>query len=357
MMSTIYVNLFAIPLLFGIAFLLVRMTRTLLFRLVDIREAIGTEHHEIVQARARRLVGLLAFLAYALAAAASVSLILSASGVQGMRWDLENLGDWFLVHGVRIIVILLGAMFVTRAGTLAIVYLQHRISREHGQADLEWQRRASTVGALLSNLLRAAVFFVSVLMLLRELSIDIMPILTGAGIAGLAIGFGAQNLVRDVISGFFIILEDQVRVGDIARINNITGTVERIKLRTILLRDDAGAVQVFQAGAITSLANLSKQFAFATVDVRVGYTENIDRVLALLKEIGEQMASENEWAEIVLAPLEVGGVESIADGANIRARFKTLPLVQGKVANELRKRVLTAFADRGIKLHTPVQGR
>ena len=109
-------------------------------------------------------------------------------------------------------------------------------------------------------------------MLLRELEIDVLPILTGAGIAGLAIGFGAQNLVRDVISGFFLILEDQVRVGDSARINGVAGTVEQINLRTIVLRDGEGAVQVFPNGTITALANLSKQFAYAVVDVRIAYT-------------------------------------------------------------------------------------
>ena len=114
-------------------------------------------------------------------------------------------------------------------------------------------------------------------MLLRELAIDVLPILTGAGIAGLAIGFGAQNLVRDVISGFFLILEDQVRVGDIARINGVAGTVEQINLRTIVLRDGEGGVQVFPNGTITALANLSKQFAYAVVDVRIAYTESVDR--------------------------------------------------------------------------------
>ena len=129
------------------------------------------------------------------------------------------------------------------------------------------------------RLVTATVGFVAILMLLRELAIDIVPILTGAGIAGLAIGFGAQNLVRDVISGFFLILEDQVRVGDIARINGVAGTVEQINLRTIVLRDGEGAVQVFPNGTITALANLSKQFAYAVVDVRVAYSENIDRVI------------------------------------------------------------------------------
>ena len=123
-------------------------------------------------------------------------------------------------------------------------------------------------------------------MLLRELSIDVVPILTGAGIAGLAIGFGAQNLVRDVISGFFLILEDQVRIGDLARINGVTGIVEQINLRTIVLRDGDGAVQVFPNGTITALANLSKQFAYAVVDVRVAYSENIDRVMGTIREVG-----------------------------------------------------------------------
>ena len=126
-------------------------------------------------------------------------------------------------------------------------------------------------------------------MLLRELSIDVLPILTGAGIAGLAIGFGAQNLVRDVISGFFLILEDQVRVGDVARINGVGGTVEQINLRTIVLRDEEGAVQVFPNGTVTALANLSKQFAYAIVDVRVAYSENIDRVIGTIREVGAAM--------------------------------------------------------------------
>ena len=187
-------------------------------------------------------------------------------------------------------------------------------------------------------------------MLLRELSFDVVPILTGAGIAGLAIGFGAQNLVRDVISGFFLILEDQVRVGDSARINGVSGSVEQINLRTIVLRDDQGAVQVFPNGTITSLANLSKHFSFATVEVRVAYTENLDRVIGSLAEIGAAMRDDPNWEPFILAPLEIGGVESIADGAaTVRAKFKTTPLLQGKVANELRKRVLSGFVRRGIR--------
>src|SRR5207245_6124564 len=143
------------------------------------------------------------------------------------------------------------------------------LGRRHAQADLEWQRRAATLGGILTSLVTASVAFLAILMLLRELSIDVLPILTGAGIAGLAIGFGAQNLVRDVISGFFLILEDQVRVSDLVKINGVTGLVEQINLRTIVLRDAEGAVQVFPNGTIGTLANLSKHYAYAVVDVRV----------------------------------------------------------------------------------------
>jgi small conductance mechanosensitive channel len=187
-------------------------------------------------------------------------------------------------------------------------------------------------------------------MLLRELSIDVVPILTGAGIAGLAIGFGAQNLVRDVISGFFLILEDQVRVGDLVRINNSAGIVEQINLRTIVLRDDEGAVQVFPNGTITSLANLSKHYAYAVIDVRVAYSESIDRVIATIREVGRSLERDPAWQPLLLGPLEVAGVESLANGvALLRIRFKTLPLNQGKIANEARQRLLTALVARGIR--------
>ena len=349
-MPSPYITLTVIVLLFVAAMVVVRVARGIVHRVLGGLEQAGAESRAAVHARGRRLVSALAFLVYAVAAAASVSLGLSELGLGSGTWNLQTLGGWFLTHGVNVIAIVLGATFVVRVGNLALEHFQHRLAHEREATDLEWQRRASTVSGLLMNLVRTIVGFLAILMLLRELSFDVLPILTGAGIAGLAIGFGAQNLVRDVISGFFIILEDQVRVGDIARINGVAGTVEQIKLRTIVLRDDQGAVQVFPSGAVTSLANLSKQFSFATVDVRVAYTENMDRVMGSLADVGAAMRRDPHWAPFIVAPLEVLGVESITDGAaTVRAKFKTPPLTQGKVANELRKRVLAAFVSRGIK--------
>jgi small-conductance mechanosensitive channel len=263
---------------------------------------------------------------------------------------LRSLARWSLAHGLNVVVIVGGTWILIRVASVAITRLQHTLGRRNATSDLEWQRRAATLAGILTNLVTATVGFVAVLMLLRELSIDVMPLLTGAGIAGLAIGFGAQNLVRDVISGFFLIMEDQVRVGDLARINGVAGTVEQINLRTIVIRDQEGAVQVFPNGTVTALANLSKQFAYAIVDVRVAYNENLDRVLGTLREVGASMERDSTWGSLVLEPLEILGVESLADGAaTIRMRFKTAPLNQNQVANDLRRRIMGAFVGRGIR--------
>ena len=257
---------------------------------------------------------------------------------------------WALTHGINVLVIFTGAFIVIRTANLAIEHLRFKLSRSHASTDLEWQRRATTLGGILTSLVTVTVGFVAILMMLRELSIDVMPILTGAGIAGLAIGFGAQNLVRDIISGFFLILEDQVRIGDLARINGVGGIVEQINLRTIVLRDGDGAVQVFPNGMITALANLSKQFAYAVVDLRVAYDENIDRVFGTARDVGTSIEQDPRWAPLILAPLEIIGIESLADGAaTLRVKFKTLPLNQGRVGNELRRRLMSTFVARGIR--------
>jgi moderate conductance mechanosensitive channel len=300
------------------------------------------------QARARRIFRLLTFVALTVLGLAAGSLALDRFGVAEPRWHPRVVIAWMLSHGINIVIIVFGAAVAIRAASVAIDRLQQTVGAQQG--DLEWQRRASTISGILTNLVTVAVAFVAVMMLLRELSIDVVPILTGAGIVGLAVGFGAQNLVRDFISGFFLILEDQVRVGDIARVNGVSGIVEQINLRTIVVRDEEGAVQVFPNGTITALANLSKHFAYALVDVRVSYAENIDRAIGTLKEIGAAMGHDPVWGALVLGPLDVIGVESLQDTfATVRVRFRTLPLNQGKVSAELRRRIMTAFVARGIK--------
>jgi small conductance mechanosensitive channel len=350
MLPAQYTTVGAVVAAFLIAAIVVRLAHAVVHRLLDRLEIVSSENRAAVHARAQQLIRALTLLAYGVAVLASLSLALERVGVSEPRWNPRALARWGAVHGINLIIIAAGAVVIVRAANLAIEHLQYKLGGRHAGTDLEWQRRAATLSGILTSLVTVSVAFAAILMLLRELSIDVLPILTGAGIAGLAIGFGAQNLVRDVISGFFLILEDQVRVGDLARINGITGSVEQINLRTIVLRDGEGAVQVFPNGTITGLANLSKQFAYAIVDVRVAYQENLDRVMGTLREIGAAMERDPAWGALVLAPLEILGVDAIDGGhVNMRVRFKTLPLNQGKVGNELRRRIVPTFVARGIK--------
>jgi small conductance mechanosensitive channel len=349
-MSASATTMVAILLAFAAAAVAVRVARAIVQRLLGTLHTVSAENRAAVHERARRLMRALEFLLFGIAALASLSFALSRFGMSEAIWDPRRLGRWTITHGVNIVIVLLGSIITIRAANLAIEHLQHRLGYRHAQTDLEWQRRASTLSGILTSLVTVTVWFVAVLMVLRELAIDVVPILTGAGIAGLAIGFGAQNLVRDVISGFFIILEDQVRVGDLARINGTGGVVEEINLRTIVLRDGEGAVQVFPNGTITALANLSKQFAYAIVDLRVAYTENVDRISGIIRDVGSGMQGDPNWSPLLLGPLDIVGVESLSDGfATIRAKFKTQPFNQGKVANELRRRVMVAFVDAGVR--------
>lgn len=345
-----YLTIVAVVAAFALAAVVARVAHAFVHRRLDSLAIGSAERRAALHDRAQKLVRALTLLAYGVAALASISLALPRLGVAGLEWDPRIVGRWFITHGVNVLLIAVGTTIVLRAANLAVEHLQHRLADRHAQTDLEWQRRASTLRGILSNFVTAAVGFVAALMLLHELSIDVLPILTTAGVAGLAIGFGAQNLVRDVISGFFVILEDQVRVGDLARINGVTGIVEEINLRTIVARDGDGAVHVFPNGTINALANLSKQFSYAVVDVRVTYGEDIDRVLETLRVVGASMERDPSWGSVVLAPIEVLGIQSIAeDFVSVRVKFKTRPLAQDRVANELRRRVVQTLGERGIQ--------
>jgi small conductance mechanosensitive channel len=181
-----------------------------------------------------------------------------------------------------------------------------------------------------------------------------MPVLTGAGIVGLAVGFGAQTLVKDLISGAFLILDDNVRVGDVARINGTGGLVEAINLRTIVLRDHEGTVHVFPNGSITTLSNLTKDFAFAVVDVGFSYGEDTDHVVDVLRRVATDVAEDPAFAPNVLAPVEVQAVEAFGNGQmTVRVRIKARPLTQWDIGRELRRRIKKAFDAEGIQMPAP----
>jgi small conductance mechanosensitive channel len=191
-------------------------------------------------------------------------------------------------------------------------------------------------------------------MALREIGFDITPILAGAGVIGLAVGFGAQNLVRDVISGFFILIENQIRVNDVAVINGTGGLVEEINLRTTVLRSQDGVVHVFPNGSITTLSNMTREFSFYVFDIGVAYKEDTDRVAEVLREIAEEMRRDQRFAPVILEPLEVLGVDRFADSAvMVRARIKTQPIQQWNVGREMNRRIKKRFDELGIEIPFP----
>ena len=270
----------------------------------------------------------------------------------GLR--LRTLVTWTLSSGLKVILIGALAVVIVRFITLLVKRFEHEVNLGTGLDALERAKRARTLGSLIRNVAAALVTGIAALMILRELGMDIAPVLAGAGIVGLAVGFGAQTLVRDIISGFFLILEDQVRVGDVAAINGQGGLVEAINLRTIVLRDAEGTVHTFPNGAITTLANKSKEFSFYLIDLGISYQEDPDRVVAVLKEIGAELQADDRFGPMILAPIEVFGVNAFTDWTvQLQLRIKTVPLKQWEVGRELRRRILRRFEQERIAIPSP----
>jgi small conductance mechanosensitive channel len=185
---------------------------------------------------------------------------------------------------------------------------------------------------------------------------DITPLLTGAGIAGLALGFGAQSLVKDFLSGFFILIENQFRVGDVIKIGEFSGVVERISLRTVVLRDLEGNVHVIPNGEVKAVTNMSYEWSRAVVDIAVSYREDIDRVMNVLNEVGKTMIDDELFKKIIWEKPFVTGINDLSDGqVKLQMLVKTAPLMQWEVGRELRKRIKSAFDREGIEIPFPHQ--
>ena len=315
------------------------------------------EHLEEIERWAQQLTRFVRRSIEAVAGVAAVLILLRGLGLRGFRrLEWEQVADWWLGPGLRILLVLGGAFVLSRILHLLLARLPLFVAPREGPLAevLEREKRANTLTRTLRMLTTVVVMSVAVLIVLRELGVDITPILTGAGIAGLAVGFGAQNLVRDIISGFFLIMENQVRVGDVAIINGKGGLVEAIRLRTIQLRGQDGTVHVFPNGSITELSNLTKDFSYYVIDVGVAYKENVDRVMEVLRTVGDELQRDPAYAERILAPLEILGVDSFADSAVvIRIRIKTIPLQQWNVGRELRRRIKNTFDAQGIEIPYP----
>jgi small-conductance mechanosensitive channel len=316
--------------------------------------AVG-EHLLLSSPLVRGPLRLVAIAAFALTA----SLILfPAFELAGLRprtgIPLRTITTWSFQHGLKVLVIALLAYALVRTTTLLVRRFEHQVSQGTTLDALERAKRARTLGSLVQKVSTIAISSIAILMILKELAIDITPVLTGAGIAGLAVGFGAQTVVRDVISGFFLILEDQVRVGDVAAINGTGGLVEQINLRTIVLRDEEGAVHVFPNGAIATLANRSKDFSYYVIALPVPYNEDADRIASVIRDTAEALRQDPRLGPFILEPVEIMGIDAFGDWSmQLKLRIKTVPLKQWDVGRELRKRLRRALDEHGVKVPFP----
>lgn len=244
-------------------------------------------------------------------------------------------------QAVQITAVLLFALIGSRLANSFLKRLRGRaLARMMQQAGppapaAEVEKRAATINEVFRKTLTAAIWGAALMMALRIAGFDIAPLIAGAGVAGLAIGFGAQNLVRDLISGVFILLENRIRIDDVVVVNGTMGRVEEINLRTIVLRGHDGTAHIFRNGAVNTLSNLTWEYSYAVVPVRVARKDDPDRVSELLKAIGDGMRAEEPWGSAIQGPVEVDGVEQLTDfGYLIQVRIRTLPMQQFGVARE-----------------------
>lgn len=271
---------------------------------------------------------------------------------------LQTLGRWAFTELPGIVIITIGLFIVLRLISFAMQrfkkMLIHRAENNESTDIAESTKRINTLVGIIKSTVNISIVTVYVIMLLSKFSIDVAPLLASAGILGLAVGFGAQELVRDYISGFFMLLEDQVRTGDVAIINGTGGAVERIELRTITLRDLSGVVHIFQNGKINSLSNMTKDWSAMVFDIGVAYKENVEEVIKVIEQVAAEMESEDPYKANILEPIEVLGLDKFGDSAVvIKARFKTKAGQQWTVGREYRKRLKVAFDAKNIEIPFP----
>ena len=253
----------------------------------------------------------------------------------------------------HILLILVLVWIARRLIGRSISLLKDYLTKQRG-GDPEELKRIETLGQVALYLASVILFVVAGLVLLGELGISIGPILATAGVAGVAIGFGAQHVIKDYLSGFFILLENQVRQGDVVVVAEKGGLVEEVTLRYIKLRDYDGNVHFIPNGTISTVTNMSREYAYSVIDVGVAYRENLDEVMDLMKKIGAALREDAEFGQKILEDMEMAGVDKWDESAIvIRCRFKVLPLEQWGVRREFLKRLKAAFDSHGIEIPFP----
>jgi small-conductance mechanosensitive channel len=270
--------------------------------------------------------------------------------------DWERVTDWLLTHGLRILLILLLAVvadFVLRFVIPRVI--RPAVTRQMmDKAEEEIQQRIHTLVGVLRGSGRFVLVVWALFTILPELGVNVTPILASVGIAGVALGFGAQSLVKDVLSGLFILIENQYSKGDVVTVAGISGLVEEVSLRRTVLRDLDGIVHHVPNGQISVASNLTQEWSRVNMNVSVAYGEDLDKVFEVINRVGREMAADAEFGPLILKPPQVLRVDAFEDsGIAIKILGDTEPIRQWDVMGELRKRLKKAFDEEGIEIPFP----
>ncbi|MGB0712600.1 MAG: mechanosensitive ion channel domain-containing protein [Gammaproteobacteria bacterium] len=277
-------------------------------------------------------------------------LVLDVWGLDALHWLTEGAGRPLISAGINIALIVVLALFVWELAGGAI----ERHIANSGTDLTPGSTRARTLLSVARNALIVTLFIVTTLMILSELGINIAPLLAGAGVLGLAIGFGSQRLVQDVINGAFILFQDLMAVGDVVKLGDTAGVVEALSIRTVRLRDLSGTVHTIPFSSIDTVSNLTREFSFHVFDLGIAYREDVDEVVGLIKEIGEELRADPVVGPLILDPLEVWGLDQFGDSALvIKGRIKTKPIKQWQVGRAFNRLVKQRFDERGIEIPFP----
>jgi small-conductance mechanosensitive channel len=273
-----------------------------------------------------------------------------------INFDIHTFSDtaitWIITSGLKILLILIATFILIRLAAIFSRKIFAVVQKQ--QDDSEFKKRSDTLSSIVRYIFNVSIIVVSVLLIMGEMGIEIGPILAAAGVLGLAVGFGAQNLVKDVIGGFFILLEDQIRVGDVVIIAGKAGLVEKLNLRLTTLRDLEGRVHYVPNGQIDVVTNLTKEYSCYVFDIGVAYKEDIDQVINLIHEVGKSIRENSDYKDDIIDDLEVFGLDKFADSALIvKARIKTKPIKQWGVAREFNRQLKIKFDANNIEIPFP----
>ncbi len=261
---------------------------------------------------------------------------------------------WLLIKtSLRILLIMVIAAILIKISSKLIIKLKQHL-KERADGDAEELKRIDTLGRVFRYIASILIVVIAIVEVLHQLGISIAPILAAAGVVGVAVGFGAQSLIKDYFNGFFLLLENQIRQGDVVEAGGKGGFVEEVTLRHIKMRDYDGNVHYVPNGIITTVTNMSRGFAHSVIDIGVAYRENVDEVMQIMRKVGEDMRTDEEFQFKILDNLEMAGIDKLGDSAvTIRCRFKVKALEQWTVRREFFKRIKEQFDKRGIEIPYP----